>query len=158
MRAQMSPARSEPVESRVASRFVYSFGGGASDGVNLISDAAERRRILGGKGAGLAEMSAGGLPVPPGFTVACPVSMAFLRTGSNPPGADEEFGRALKTLEDRMGRRLGDANEPLLVSVRSGSPKSMPGMMDTILNLGLNAKSVEGLARLTASRRFARLG
>jgi pyruvate,orthophosphate dikinase len=135
--------------------YVFSFGAHASEGTELIGDGSERRRVLGGKGAGLAEMSAAGLPVPPGFTISCLTSLQFLQTGQLPIGAGDQISTALSLLERRMGRRLGDAESPLLVSVRSGSPKSMPGMMDTILNLGLNDKSVEGLARQTRNRRFA---
>jgi pyruvate,orthophosphate dikinase len=113
------------------------------------------RDQLGGKGAGLAEMTRIGLPVPPGFTITTEACRAYLRDGDVPASLMAEVRAALDRLEARMGRRLGDGNDPLLVSVRSGAPLSMPGMMDTILNLGLNQGSVEGLARRTGDRRFA---
>jgi pyruvate,orthophosphate dikinase len=137
------------------SRYVYSFGPGVMEGTELLPTSSERRNVLGGKGAGLAEMSAAQLPVPPGFTISCQTSLLYLSHGSLPAAAEDEIARALRRLEERIGRRLGAATDPLLVSVRSGSPKSMPGMMDTILNLGLNDASVEGLARMTGNRRFA---
>jgi pyruvate,orthophosphate dikinase len=111
--------------------------------------------LLGGKGANLAEMSSVlGLPVPPGFTISTDACRAFFVDGY-PDGLDAEVGRARSRLERAMGKRLGDPNDPLLVSVRSGAKFSMPGMMDTVLNLGLNDRSVEGLARQTQDRRFA---
>jgi len=114
------------------------------------------RELLGGKGAGLAEMTQLGVPVPAGFTItteACRASMS--RGGELPPGLGEEVERHLGALEDRTGKRFGDPLDPLLVSVRSGAAVSMPGMMDTILNLGLNDEAVEGLAEGTGNRRFA---
>lgn len=120
------------------------------------ADAAHLGRdLLGGKGAGLAEMTRIGLPVPPGFTVTTEACRAYMATGQVPEGLWQEVRAALARLEERMHRRLGDADDPLLVSVRSGAPVSMPGMMDTILNLGLSARSVEGLARRTGDARFA---
>jgi pyruvate, orthophosphate dikinase len=115
----------------------------------------EVKALLGGKGANLAEMTRLGLPVPPGFTVTTEACRAFLRTGSWPRGLWEEEVAALRELERRTGKRLGDAGNPLLVSCRSGAKFSMPGMMDTVLNIGLNAATVEGLARLTGDARFA---
>src|SRR5262249_7403961 len=115
----------------------------------------EVKALLGGKGANLAEMTRLGLPVPPGFTVTTDACRAFLATGSWPKGLWEEGGAALRDLEGRTGRRCGDPANPLLVSCRSGAKFSMPGMMDTVLNLGLNAETVEGLARLTGDERFA---
>ncbi|MCL4079004.1 pyruvate, phosphate dikinase [Coriobacteriia bacterium Es71-Z0120] len=113
--------------------------------------------ILGGKGANLAEMANMGLPVPPGFTITCQTCMEYY--ASNPPafpeGLDEEISEYLAELEQKMGKRLGDPSDPLLVSVRSGAPFSMPGMMDTILNLGLNDESVQGLIEQTNNPRFA---
>ncbi|MER3453034.1 MAG: pyruvate, phosphate dikinase, partial [Acidimicrobiia bacterium] len=111
--------------------------------------------LLGGKGANLAEMtSVLGLPVPPGFTISTEACREYMRSGW-PPGLDEEVARHLKRLEKKMGRRLGDPSDPLLVSVRSGAKFSMPGMMDTVLNLGLNDESVKGLAAATSDERFA---
>src|SRR5579864_1684173 len=114
-------------------KYVYSFGGGSADGDGKMKD------VLGGKGAGLAEMSRAKLPVPPGFTISTQVcNIYFHNNYSVPPEIHEQTLTALKTLEQRMGQQLGNAENPLLVSVRSGAKFSMPGMMDTILNLGLN--------------------
>ena len=113
------------------------------------------KALLGGKGANLAEMTRLGLPVPPGFTVTTEACRAFLRTGNWPRGLWEEELAALRDLEARTGKRFGDASSPLLVSCRSGAKFSMPGMMDTVLNIGLNAETVEGLAQLTGDARFA---
>ena len=127
--------------------YVYAFADGSSD----------MRDVLGGKGAELAEMTSIGLPVPDGFTVTTGACRAYLAGGGAwPDGLSDEVSRHLAALEERCGgRRLGDPDDPLLVSVRSGSPVSMPGMMDTILNLGLNPRSVEGLARASGNERFA---
>jgi pyruvate,orthophosphate dikinase len=114
------------------------------------------RPVLGGKGANLAEMTRLGLPVPPGFTITTAACSDYFRAGQRmPEGLAAEILAALQELEATMQRRLGDDNDPLLVSVRSGAAVSMPGMMDTILNLGLNNQTVEGLARVTGDRRFA---
>ncbi|MCL8208956.1 MAG: pyruvate, phosphate dikinase [Actinomycetia bacterium] len=113
------------------------------------------RARLGGKGAGLAEMSRIGLPVPPGFTITTEACIAYQAAGTFPEGLMDEVYAHLARLESKTGKRLGDPENPLLVSVRSGAPISMPGMMDTVLNLGLNAETAEGLARVTADRRFA---
>ena len=116
----------------------------------------ELKHLLGGKGADLAEMtSVLALPVPPGFTITTEACRAYLSEGTWPAGLDDEIGRHLDGLEAKMGRRLGDPSDPLLVSVRSGAALSMPGMMDTVLNLGLNDDSVEGLAKQTGDDRFA---
>ena len=127
--------------------YVYAFADGSSD----------MRDVLGGKGAELAEMTSIGLPVPDGFTVTTGACRAYLAGGGAwPDGLSDEVSRHLAALEERCGgRSLGDPDDPLLVSVRSGSPVSMPGMMDTILNLGLNPRSVEGLARASGNERFA---
>ncbi len=126
--------------------YVYAFEDGSS----------EMRDLLGGKGAELAEMTAIGLPVPDGFTVTTEACRAYLDVGATwPDGLDEEVSKHLAALEERCGKRLGDADDPLLVSVRSGSPVSMPGMMDTILNLGLNPSSARGLANASGNPRFA---
>jgi pyruvate,orthophosphate dikinase len=132
-------------------KFVYSFGGGAAEG------AGGMKELLGGKGAGLAEMSRLGIPVPPGFTITTEVCRYhYAHERGYPPTLDDEVRRAMAEVERSVGgARFGDAREPLLVSVRSGARVSMPGMMDTVLNLGLNDTTVEALARATGSRRFA---
>src|SRR4249920_3987908 len=113
--------------------------------------------LLGGKGANLAEMTNMGLPVPPGFTITTEACLTFLAQGGAPPEMLEESGEHLRGLQRAMGKTLGDPDDPLLVSVRSGAKFSMPGMMDTVLNLGLNDRSVEGLAKQTGGDvRFAR--
>src|SRR5450631_3367032 len=113
------------------------------------------RALLGGKGANLAEMTALGLPVPPGFTVSTDACRAVLTAGEWPKGLWEEEVAALHELEARTEKRFGDAANPLLVSCRSGAKFSMPGMMDTVLNIGLNDQTVLGLASLTGDARFA---
>ena len=126
---------------------------------NYIYDFAEGHRglkaLLGGKGANLAEMTRLGLPVPPGFTISTYACRAYLEAGSEPPGLREQIDAHIATLEMRAGRKMGDVDDPLLVSVRSGAQHSMPGMMDTILNVGLNDASVAGLARRSGDERFA---
>ncbi len=117
---------------------------------------AQQKNLLGGKGANLAEMTNLGLPVPPGFTITCEACNAYRAAGGRfPEGLLDEVAEHRKTLEETMGRQIGHSQDPLLVSVRSGAPFSMPGMMDTVLNVGLNDESVEGLARQTSSDRFA---
>src|SRR5438445_7618792 len=112
--------------------------------------------LLGGKGANLAEMTNMGLPVPHGFTISTEACLAYLERGSHPEGLLDEADEHLVRLEDSMGKRLGDPSDPLLVSVRSGAKFSMPGMMDTVLNLGLNEDSLKGLAAQTGDdMRFA---
>src|SRR5688572_30953434 len=113
------------------------------------------KTLLGGKGANLAEMTNLGVPVPPGFTIACHVCIDYLRQGEFPASLREEVTRNVRRLEEVTGRGLGDAQNPLLVSVRSGAPVSMPGMMETILNLGLNDRTVQALATQSGSARFA---
>src|SRR5580700_3890345 len=133
----------------MASRFVFSFDH------KHRRPPMEMKDLLGGKGANLAEMtSVLKLPVPPGFTITTDACRAWL-TGVMPEGLVDEIARARRRLERAMGKRLGDARDPLLVSVRSGAKFSMPGMMDTVLNLGLNDRSVDGLAAQTDDRRFA---
>jgi pyruvate,orthophosphate dikinase len=130
----------------MAEKYVYDFEEGNK----------EMKSLLGGKGANLAEMTRMGLPVPYGFTVTCEACNAYRAAGRQfPDGMLEEVAGHLGRLEGSMGRRLGDPGDPLLVSVRSGAPFSMPGMMDTVLNLGLNDQSVEGLTKQTGSERFA---
>ncbi len=127
-------------------KYVYDFSEGNKD----------MKDLLGGKGANLAEMTNMGLPVPPGFTITTEACLAFLAQGGAPPEMLEEAGEHLRGLQDTMGKTLGDPSDPLLVSVRSGAKFSMPGMMDTVLNLGLNDESVKGLAQQTGGdTRFA---
>ena len=131
-------------------KWVYSFGDGKADG------SAEMRALLGGKGANLAEMSAAGLPVPPGFTITTEVCTAYYEGGeSYPEGLKAEVEAALAKIENAADNRFGDSVAPLLVSVRSGGRDSMPGMMDTVLNLGLTDDTVEGLAASSGDPRFA---
>jgi pyruvate,orthophosphate dikinase len=131
-------------------KYVCFFGAGKADGTG------EMRDLLGGKGAGLAEMTRIGLPVPAGFTITTETCDYFLTHGRKYPGALRgEVAKSIARLEKLTGKRLGDAKDPLLVSVRSGSARSMPGMMETILNLGLNDRAVQGLAQATKNERFA---
>lgn len=130
----------------MSSKFVYLFEEGHSD----------MRLILGGKGANLAEMSRIDLPVPPGFTITTEACNLYLSSGNKlPEEVTNQAFAALKVIEEKTNKAFGDKNNPLLVSVRSGAAVSMPGMMDTILNLGLNDESVKGLATLTGDTRFA---
>jgi len=151
--ASRPPKRARPRSKRAAVRstggrpgkFVYAFEEGNK----------EMKYLLGGKGANLAEMTNMGLPVPPGFTISTDACRVYMETGNMPPRLDEEVVRHLERLEKKVGRALGDPADPLLVSVRSGSMFSMPGMMDTVLNLGMNDESVEGLTKQTDDERFA---
>ena len=134
----------------MANKFVYFFGNKKAEGNGKMKD------LLGGKGAGLAEMTNIGLPVPAGFTITTEVCEIYYNNNKKyPEEVKKEVLENLKKLEETTGKKLGDPNDPLLVSVRSGAPISMPGMMETILNLGLNDKSVEGLAKKTNNGRFA---
>lgn len=126
-------------------QYVFDFTEGSKD----------QRDLLGGKGANLAEMTSLGLPVPPGFTISTEACRTYLATGREPDGLDAEIDWHLAGLESSMGKRLGDATDPLLVSVRSGAKFSMPGMMDTVLNVGLTDTSVDGLAAVAGDERFA---
>jgi pyruvate,orthophosphate dikinase len=136
--------------SAKAARRVYFFGNGKADGNRFMKD------LLGGKGSGLAEMTNAGLPVPPGFTISTEVcNIYYEKNAKIPPAIDKEIAGQLKRLEQAAGATLGSSENPLLVSVRSGAKFSMPGMMDTILNLGLNDVTVEGLKRRTGNGRFA---
>ena len=130
-------------------KYVYFFGGGKADGNGKMKD------VLGGKGAGLAEMTNAGLPVPPGFTIQTEACREYMKTGAVSKEVDRQMDEALAKLEALQGQKLGTGENPLLVSVRSGAKFSMPGMMDTILNLGLNDKSVEALAKRSNNPRFA---
>ena len=143
----------------MAEKHVYRFGAGI-DGVNATEPAGETvdqaKWIVGGKGANLAEMAKIGLPVPPGFSITCQTCVAYANAGNTwADGVLDEIDAARENLEERMGKKLGDPKDPLLVSVRSGAPFSMPGMMDTVLNLGLNDVSVNGLIEQTGNERFA---
>jgi pyruvate,orthophosphate dikinase len=126
-------------------RYVYAFDEPSEGG----------RDLLGGKGIGLAEMTQLGVPVPAGFTITTDACRAYMREGGLPAGLDEEIGEHIARLEEQAGKRFGDDSDPLLVSVRSGAAVSMPGMMDTILNVGLNDVAVQGLARSTGNDEFA---
>ncbi len=131
-------------------KMVYYFGGGKAEG------SAEMKMLLGGKGANLAEMTNLGLPVPPGITITTEVCKEYFKEGQKfPEGMWEQVLEGLQKIEKEMGKKFGDRKNPLLVSVRSGAPVSMPGMMDTILNLGLNDETVQGLAESTGNERFA---
>jgi len=131
--------------THTATKFVYDFTEGHKD----------LKDLLGGKGANLAEMTNLGLPVPPGFTLTTEACCSYLLDGAEPDGLREEVSEHLAALERRMGRKLGDATDPLLVSVRSGAKFSMPGMMETVLNIGLSDASVEGLTEVSGDERFA---
>ena len=148
MATQTLPER-EIEATQPATKYVYSFGGGKADGNGKMKD------DLGGKGAGLAEMTNAGLPVPPGFTIQTEACREYMRTGGVSKEVDRQMNEALARLEQLQGQKLGKGDNPLLVSVRSGAKFSMPGMMDTILNLGLNDKSVEALAKRSNNPRFA---
>ena len=140
--------RGDLMTAPTATKWVYDFAEGSR----------EMRDLLGGKGANIAEMTRvlGPERVPAGFTITTEACVAYMRAGAAPPdGLDEQVDEALARLEERAGKRLGDPDDPLLVSVRSGARDSMPGMMDTVLNLGLNDESVEGLAARTGNERFA---
>jgi pyruvate,orthophosphate dikinase len=134
----------------MATKYVYYFGGGQADGN------AQMKETLGGKGAGLAEMTRAGVPVPPGFTISTDVCEYYYdHDETYPDGLEAEVQQNLDRLEGMMGKKLGDPKDPLLVSVRSGAAISMPGMMDTVLNLGLNDEAVTGLAEKSGNERFA---
>ena len=140
----------EIIEAKpTTTKYVYFFGGGKADGNGKMKD------VLGGKGSGLAEMTNVGLPVPPGFTIQTEACREYMRLNAVSEAADRQMEEALAKLESLQGQKLGKGDNPLLVSVRSGAKFSMPGMMDTILNLGLNDQSVEALARRTSNPRFA---
>src|SRR6185437_4392327 len=138
------------MEGEATVKYVYFFGSGKAEGNG------EMKEVLGGKGAGLAEMTRIGLPVPDGFTISAEAcDYYFKHDRKYPKELTAQVQANLTRLEKATGKKLGDPFDPLLVSVRSGSARSMPGMMETILNLGLNSKSVEGLAKRTGNERFA---
>jgi len=139
----------ERTEKKTGTKYVYFFGGGKADGNGKMKD------DLGGKGAGLAEMTNAGLPVPPGFTIQTEACREYMRSNRVSGDVDRQMEEALAKLEQLQGQKLGKGENPLLVSVRSGAKFSMPGMMDTILNLGLNDQSVEALAKRSNNPRFA---
>ncbi len=143
--ATTKPATTKPTTTK----YVYFFGGGKADGNGKMKD------VLGGKGAGLAEMTNAGLPVPPGFTIQTEACREYMRHNGVSKDVDRQMEEALAKLESLQGQKLGKGENPLLVSVRSGAKFSMPGMMDTILNLGLNDQSVEALAKRANNPRFA---
>src|SRR5688572_14824845 len=146
----MSNASAAADSATSQSKWVYRFGGGTSDGT------ADMRNLLGGKGANLAEMASLGLPVPPGFTLTTEVCTTYYAGARKlPAGLDAQVSQALAEVGRTVGATFGDASNPLLVSVRSGARASMPGMMDTILNLGLNDATVKGLAARSGDARFA---
>src|SRR5881398_1268514 len=126
-------------------KFVYDFNEGNKD----------LKDLLGGKGANLAEMTNLGLPVPPGFVITTEACKVYLEQGDEPPELAQEVTEHLTQLENAMGKQLGQSDDPLLVSVRSGAKFSMPGMMETVLNIGLNDQSVRGIAAQADSERFA---
>ncbi|MGA7380909.1 MAG: pyruvate, phosphate dikinase, partial [Terriglobales bacterium] len=149
MGTSILPETQEPQAAVKPIQYVYFFGGGKADGNGKMKDE------LGGKGAGLAEMTNAGLPVPPGFTIQTEACRESMRHGGVSKEVDREMEEALARLEQLQGQKLGKGENPLLVSVRSGAKFSMPGMMDTILNLGLNDQSVEALAKRSHNPRFA---
>ena len=140
--------RAGSTSTKAQTKYVFFFGDGKADGNGKMKD------VLGGKGAGLAEMTQAGLPVPPGFTIQTEACREYMR-GKLSPQIETEMLDALERLEKLQGQKLGGGDNPLLVSVRSGAKFSMPGMMDTILNLGLNDKAVEALAKRSNNPRFA---
>ncbi|MBQ9502541.1 MAG: pyruvate, phosphate dikinase, partial [Lentisphaeria bacterium] len=130
-------------------KYVYSFGGKSTDGTG------EMKNLLGGKGANLAEMAKLGLPVPPGFTVTTECCVDYFKSGSKlPPGTEKQVKAALAEVEKKMGMKFGDPVNPLLVSCRSGARSSMPGMMETVLNVGLSTATIPGLIKKTGNERF----
>jgi pyruvate,orthophosphate dikinase len=134
---------------RAAKRYIYAWGEGSAEGNGGMKD------LLGGKGAGLAEMTIAGLPTPPGFTITTEACNDYFSAGEQlPAGLWDDVLDAMREVERRSGKGFGDARNPLLVSVRSGAKFSMPGMMDTVLNLGLNEETLEGLIALTGNERF----
>ena len=135
----------------MSDKYVYFFGGGSAEG------RGDQKELLGGKGAGLAEMSGLGLPVPPGFTLTTEACIHYhANDGNYPEGLKEEFAAQLHRLEELQGQKFGDPEDPLLLSVRSGGPVSMPGMMDTVLNLGLNDDIVAAQIEKGVDPRFIR--
>src|ERR1041385_1069025 len=148
--AAQAPAKPQKKKASAMAKWVYTFGDGAAEGK------AAMKNLLGGKGANLAEMANLGLPVPPGFTISTEVcSYFYANNKSYPKELDAQVKDALEHVARITGKKFGDAKNPLLVSVRSGARASMPGMMDTVLNLGLNDVTVEALAKSAGDARFA---
>src|ERR1700716_3505796 len=148
--AKKQPSPKSPAPSPRGKKYVYFFGSGKADGNRNMKD------LLGGKGSGLAEMTNAGLPVPPGFTITTDVCNIYYKEKQKVPAAiDKEIAEHVRKLEKVAGATLGSTSNPLLVSVRSGAKFSMPGMMDTILNLGLTDDAAEGLKARTRNGRFA---
>ena len=144
-----SPATTPDRPHTAAKRYIYAWGGGTAEGHGKMKD------LLGGKGAGLAEMTLAGLPTPPGFTITTEACNDYFAAGKQlPTGLWDDVLGAMKEVEQRSGKGFGDPANPLLVSVRSGAKFSMPGMMDTVLNLGLNEQTLQGLIKLTGNERF----
>ena len=144
---QTAPPADRP--HAAAKRYIYAWGGGHAEGD------ATMRDLLGGKGAGLAEMTNAGLPVPPGFTITTEACNDYFTAGEQlPAGLWDDVLAAVREVEGLTGKGFGDAADPLLVSVRSGAKFSMPGMMDTVLNLGLNEETLNGMVALTGNERF----
>lgn len=142
--------------AKKAEKLVFFFGNSKAEGMAVAKTEGERKMILGGKGAGLADMTAAGLPVPPGFTISIPNCEEYYKLGKKLSNELKKQAKEnMAKVEKAMGKKFGDVKDPLLFSVRSGAARSMPGMMETILNLGLNDKSVEGLAAKTGNARFA---
>jgi pyruvate,orthophosphate dikinase len=134
---------------RAAKRYIYAWGDGTAEGNGGMKD------LLGGKGAGLAEMTLAGLPTPPGFTITTEACNDYFAAGERlPDGLWDDVQEAMREVERRSGKGFGDPKNPLLVSVRSGAKFSMPGMMDTVLNLVLNEETLRGLVELTGNERF----
>jgi pyruvate,orthophosphate dikinase len=150
MAKKAAKAKKPAAKGKAAKKYVYFFGKGKADGTG------EMKALLGGKGAGLAEMTNAGIPVPPGFTITTEVCTGFYENGKKvPAGLDEQMMQYVKKLEDAENKKFGDSVNPLLVSVRSGAKFSMPGMMDTILNLGINDVTVQAIIKKTGNARFA---
>jgi len=144
-----SPTTTADRTHKAAKRYIYAWGGGSAEGNGKMKD------LLGGKGAGLAEMTLAGLPTPPGFTITTEACNDYFASGKQlPDGLWDDVLAAMKEVEERSGKGFGDPANPLLVSVRSGAKFSMPGMMDTVLNLGLNEETLQGLIALTGNERF----
>ena len=136
-------------DHKAAKRYIYAWGDGVAEGSGTMKD------LLGGKGAGLAEMTKAGLPTPPGFTITTAACNDYFAAGEQlPDGLWDDVLEAMREVEQRTGKGFGDPANPLLVSVRSGAKFSMPGMMDTVLNLGLNEETLAGLVKLTGNERF----
>src|SRR6476469_4255205 len=145
--ATTSPVSDRPHQA--AKRYIYAWGDGTAEGDGNMKD------LLGGKGAGLAEMTKAGLPTPPGFTITTAACNDYFDAGERlPDGLWDDVQEAMREVERRSGKGFGDAKNPLLVNVRSGAKFSMPGMMDTVLNLGLNEQTLQGLIALTGNERF----